>query len=178
MIKNLELTATKLKSWVENDKQFTVVRNAKGRPIAVTAKRGKYQEEEMLFSYATDNVTCISISGNIVTELLPALFTEVVSPGNLVPIGIAVSGNKTIAASDFGQIQYVSASAALTVPNDTVLGIVASDRVTVAAYQQTAGAVTWAAGAGVSPLRGTAPTAAQYLFTSLVHVGNNEWAYL
>ena len=90
--------------------------------------------------------------------------------------GIDVAGNKTLAASDLEQVQDVSAAATLTIPTDAVLGIAADDRVSVAAYQMTAGAVAWA-GSGAT-LRGTAPTAAQYLVTGLVHVGSNEWAYL
>lgn len=93
--------------------------------------------------------------------------------------GIPVAGNKTLSASDLENIQDVSAVATLTIPSDAILGITdPTARVTVGAYQMTAGAVAWAAGAGVSPLRGTAPTAAQHLVTGLVHVGSNEWAYL
>ena len=92
--------------------------------------------------------------------------------------GVPVAASKTLNSSDLEQILDVSAAATLTIPSDTVLGIAAGDRVTVGAYQQTAGAVAWAPGAGVSPLRGTAPTAAQHLVTGLVHVGSNEWAYL
>ena len=90
--------------------------------------------------------------------------------------GVPVAANKTLNSSDLEQILDVSAAATLTIPSDTVLGIAAGDRVTVGAYQQTAGAVAWA-GSGAT-LRGTAPTAAQYLVTGLVHVGSNEWAYL
>jgi hypothetical protein len=102
-------------------------------------------------------------------------------PGNNAALsrqskGIAVSGNKTLAASDLEQVQDVSAAATLTIPTDAILGIAADDRVVVSAYQMNAGAVAWA-GSGAT-LRGTAPTAAQYLVTGLVHVGLNEWAYL
>ncbi len=90
--------------------------------------------------------------------------------------GVPVSGNKTINSSDLDQVLDVSALATLTIPSDAVLGIAASDRVAVSAYQQTANATTWAASG--STLRGTAPTAAQYLITGLVHIGANEWAYL
>ena len=90
--------------------------------------------------------------------------------------GVPVAASKTLNSSDLENVLDVSAASTLTIPTDTVLGIAATDRVTVSAYQMTAGAVTWA-GSGVT-LRGTAPTAAQYLVTGLVHVGANEWAYL
>ena len=90
--------------------------------------------------------------------------------------GVPVAASKTLNSSDLEQILDVSAAATLTIPSDTVLGLAATDRVSVGAYQQTAGAVTWA-GSGAT-LRGTAPTAAQYGVTGLVHVGANEWAYL
>lgn len=90
--------------------------------------------------------------------------------------GVPVSGNKTITSSDLEQILDVSALATLTIPTDAILGIAAGDRVSIGAYQQTANAVTWA-GSG-STLRGTAPTAAQYAVSGLVHIGANEWAYL
>ncbi len=90
--------------------------------------------------------------------------------------GVPVAASKTLNSSDLDQILDVSAAATLTIPSDTVLGIAAGDRVSVGAYQQTTGAVAWA-GSGAT-LRGTAPTAAQYLVTGLLHVGANEWAYL
>ena len=97
--------------------------------------------------------------------------------GATYTLGIPVSGNKTLATSDLEQVQDVSAAATLTIPTDAILGITdPSARVTFSAYQMTAGAVAWA-GSGVT-LRGTAPTAAQYLVTGLLHVGANEWAYL
>jgi hypothetical protein len=178
-IKNVQLVATKLASWMEDDEQFVVVRNAKGRPLSLTSMRGKYQEEQMLFSYAADGITCTHINGDIESVLLPILLAEASSPTSTsTSLGISVSGNKTLTANDLQQIQDVLAAATLTIPSDAVLGIVASDRVTVGASQLTSGAVTWMAGAGVSPLRGSVPTAAQYLVSGLVHVGANEWAFL
>ena len=91
---------------------------------------------------------------------------------------VPVAGNKTITSADLEQIVDVSALANLTIPTDAALGIAPGDRITVGAYQMTANALTWVAGSGVSPLRGTAPTAAQYLVSGLLHVGLNEWAYL
>jgi hypothetical protein len=90
--------------------------------------------------------------------------------------GVPVAASKTLNSSDLEQVLDVSLASTLTIPSDTVLGLAAGDRVAVSAYQMTTGAVTWA-GSGVT-LRGTAPTAAQYLVTGLVHVGLNEWAFL
>jgi hypothetical protein len=90
--------------------------------------------------------------------------------------GIPVAVSETITASDLEQVIDASAAVTLTIPSDTVLGLAPTDRVAVSAYQMTTGAVTWA-GSGAT-LRGTAPTAAQYLVTGLLHVGANEWAFL
>ena len=106
--------------------------------------------------------------------LATGLFQTIGAPG--VAVGVPVAASKTLNSSDLEQILDVSAAATLTIPSDTVLGLAAGDRVSVGAYQQTSGAVTWA-GSG-STLRGTAPTAAQYLVTGLLHVGANEWAYI
>ena len=66
----------------------------------------------------------------------------------------------------------------LTIPVDAVLGIEnTDDRRVIAGYQMGTGAVSFAAGAGVT-IRGTPPTAAQYSTVGLMHVGANEWAYL
>lgn len=92
--------------------------------------------------------------------------------------GVAVSGSRSITASDLDQVLDVSAAATLTIPTDDVLGIAATDRVALGAYQMSAGAVAWTNGAGVSALRGNAPVAAQYSITGLLHVGANEWAYI
>jgi hypothetical protein len=108
-----------------------------------------------------------------VTGLQTALDGKAVSS-----VGIAVAGNKTLGPSDLDNVQDVSAAATLTIPNDATLGIAATDRVAVGAYQMTTGAVAWVAGAGVSPLRGDVPTAAQYKTTGLLHVGANEWVYI
>lgn len=87
------------------------------------------------------------------------------------------AASRNLAKSDVDtMIKANSASAVvITVLSDALGGFRGTD--TVALYQAGAGASSFAAGAGVT-LRGTAPTAAQYLVTGLVHVGLNEWAYL
>jgi len=92
--------------------------------------------------------------------------------------GIPVSASREITSSDLDQVLDVSSAATLTIPTDAILGIEATDRVAVGAYQMSAGAVAWTNGAGGTSLRGTAPTAAQYTFTGLLHVGANEWVYI
>ena len=96
------------------------------------------------------------------------------------PVGITVTASKTLTGADVDQVSDCNSSSAivLTVPQDTVLGLNNNnDRRTLAAYQAGTGAVSFAAGSGVT-LRGTAPTAAQYLTTGIMRVGANEWAYL
>lgn len=48
---------------------------------------------------------------------------------------------------------------------------------TIAAYQAGAGAISFAAGSGVT-FRGTATVVAQYGTIGMMRVGANEWAYL
>ena len=73
----------------------------------------------------------------------------------------------------------MSEAATLTIPKDNVLWTTSNNanRATFIAYQTGAGAVAWAAADGVT-LVGTAPTAAQYLTTAVMHVGANTWVYL
>lgn len=84
-----------------------------------------------------------------------------------------------LSSININQVMDVTAAATLTIPADALLWKTASDtnRATFIAYQVNAGAVTWAAGSGVT-LVGTPPTAAQYLTTGVIRVGANTWAYL
>lgn len=172
-IKDVIRTNGLIQSWVENDETFVVTRNTNNTPAKIQSKRGKWLEEAGSFNYAADG-TFAGMQSDIASEMLPALLGEALRLE--ATKGIAVSGNRTLTASDLEQVLDVSAAATLTIPTDAVLGIAPDDRITVGAYQKTTGAVTWA-GSGVT-LRGTAPTAAQYLVTGLVHVGLNEWSYL
>lgn len=95
-------------------------------------------------------------------------------------VGIAVTASKVLTGASVDQVLDCNSASAivLTVPQDDVLGLsVANDRRSIAAYQAGAGATTWLAGSGVT-IRGTAPTAAQYLLSGIVRVGANEWAYV
>jgi hypothetical protein len=87
------------------------------------------------------------------------------------------TASRNLTGGDIGNVVMCSGSSAiaLTIQTDTLMGF--SEITTIAAYQGGTGAVTFAAGSGVT-LRGTAPTAAQYLVSGIMRVGANEWAYL
>jgi hypothetical protein len=95
----------------------------------------------------------------------------------------ATAGTSTVAASrdltkeDTDQTLICTSASAivLTILNDATVAW--SGVNAVAAYQGGSGAVSFAAGAGVT-LRGTAPTATQYATQGVMRVGANEWAYL
>lgn len=119
------------------------------------------------------------ISGNVSVEYSDNSVRNFnLADTSVKPVGVPVSGSRAITSSDLDQVLDVSSASTLTVPTDDVLGIQASDRVTIGAYQLSSGAVSWINGSGVSPLRGTAPTAGQYVITGLLHVGANEWVYI
>jgi len=88
-----------------------------------------------------------------------------------------VAASRSLTKADSGMLlKCTSASAiVLTIPNDAAVVWEGIDA--IAAYQCGAGAVSFAAGSGVT-LRGTAPTAAQYSTQGIMRVGANEWAYL
>jgi len=89
----------------------------------------------------------------------------------------AVSASRDLAKVDSGNVLICTSGSAivLTIQNDAATGW--SGLESIAAYQGGAGAVSFAAGSGVT-LRGTAPTAAQYATQGVMRVGTNEWAYL
>jgi hypothetical protein len=94
--------------------------------------------------------------------------------------GIPVAASRNLNAGDVEEVLDCTSGSAivLTVVNDATMGASSStSRLTIAAYQAGLGAVSFAAGAGVT-LRGTPPTAAQYVTTGIMRVGSNEWAYL
>ncbi len=101
--------------------------------------------------------------------------------GNTIPALDAMTGAVTASRSlikeDSGQTLICTSASAivLTIPNDATVAW--SGLNAVAAYQGGAGAVSFAAGSGVT-LRGTAPTATQYATQGVMRVGANEWAYL
>lgn len=99
--------------------------------------------------------------------------------GSLQPTSAASNtvASRTLVKEDLDTVISANSGSAIafTIPQDGVLGAIRSE--CVAAYQAGAGAVSFAAGAGVT-LRGTAPTAAQYGTMGIMRVGANEWAYL
>jgi len=88
-----------------------------------------------------------------------------------------VIASRALVLADAGQVLKCNSGSAivLTITNDTTGLWEGNDG--IAAYQAGAGAVSFAAGSGVT-LRGTAPTAAQYSTQGVMRVGTNEWAYL
>lgn len=117
------------------------------------------------------------ISGNVSVEYSDDSTRNFNMASTLViPIGVAVAGDRTLTKTDLDQVLDVAAAAVLTIPTDAILGITADERVCFGAYQKNAGAVSWATSG--TTLRGTAPTAAQYGITGVVHVGADEWAYI
>lgn len=108
--------------------------------------------------------------GDIINDLYDRHFNP--------PAGRTITANDTLTATDAASIITVNSGSAvaITIPDDTTAGW--SGNVTVSAYQAGAGAVSFAAGAGVT-LRtpSGAPTAAQYSMMRVTRVGANEWAY-
>ena len=107
--------------------------------------------------------------------------TNPLTGGNTIPALDAMTGSVTasrdLIKEDSGQTLICTSGSAivLTILNDSTVAW--SGLNAVAAYQGGAGAVSFAAGAGVT-IRGTAPTAAQYSTQGVMRVGANEWAYL
>lgn len=89
----------------------------------------------------------------------------------------SITASRSLTKADCQQpLRCESASAiVLTIENDATAKYVGSEA--HVAYQAGAGAVSFAAGPGVT-LRGTAPTAAQYASQGVMRVGANEWACL
>lgn len=125
------------------------------------------------------------ISGNTYTvsdkfgaELVGAKFAtdtdKVLTPQDVENIAFA---SRNVNRSDVDNLIVANSASAivLTLITDAVGGF--SSREVIGAYQAGAGAVSFAAGGGVT-LRGTAPTIAQYGTMGVVRVGANEWAYL
>jgi hypothetical protein len=99
--------------------------------------------------------------------------------GVLQPASVAnnVIASRTLTKEDVDNVVNANSGSAivLTIPQDVVLGTIRSE--CLAIYQAGAGAVSFAAGGGVT-LRGTAPAIAQYGTLGIMRVGANEWAYL
>jgi hypothetical protein len=135
--------------------------------------------------------TCMGESGTLLTSgstytVSDAFGAELVglrratdTDGALQPASVASNtvASRTITKEDINNVVNANSGSAivLTIPQDGVLGSTRSE--CLAAYQAGAGAVSFAAGGGVT-LRGTAPTIAQYGTIGIMRVGANEWAYL
>lgn len=148
--------------------------------VAVTGKQSCWkigQQEERSDSEAQ----ALLVTGLFSALAVPVMASVNLTGGNTIPALDAMTG--TVAASrslikeDSGQTLICTSASAivLTIPNDATVEW--SGLNAVAAYQGGAGAVSFAAGSGVT-IRGTAPTAAQYATQGVMRVGSNEWAYL
>ena len=89
----------------------------------------------------------------------------------------AVTASRTLSFFDGGKYLICDSGAAiaLTVPSDATTGWTGT--VTIAACRKGVGAVTFAAGAGVT-LRGDLATPAQYGSKGIVRIGTNEWTVI
>lgn len=89
----------------------------------------------------------------------------------------AVTASRTLSFFDGGKYLICDSGSAiaLTVPSDATAGWTGA--VTVAACRKGVGAVTFAAGAGVT-LRGDLATPAQYGSKGIVRIGTNEWTVI
>ena len=89
----------------------------------------------------------------------------------------AVTASRTLSFFDGGKYLICNSGSAivLTVPSDATAGWTGA--VTIAACRKGVGAVTFAAGAGVT-LRGDLATPAQYGSKGIVRIGTNEWTVI
>ena len=89
----------------------------------------------------------------------------------------AVTASRTLSFFDGGKYLICDSGSAivLTVPSDATAGWTGA--VTIAACRKGVGAVTFAAGAGVT-LRGDLATPAQYGSKGIVRIGTNEWTVI
>ena len=89
----------------------------------------------------------------------------------------AVTASRTLSFFDGGKYLICNSGSAivLTVPSDATAGWTGA--VTVAACRKGVGAVTFAAGAGVT-LRCDLATPAQYGSKGIVRIGTNEWTVI
>ena len=88
-----------------------------------------------------------------------------------------ITSSRTLIFNDSGKFLICDSGSAiaLTVPSDATAGWTGA--VTVAACRKGVGAVTFAAGAGVT-LRGDLATPAQYGSKGIVRIGTNEWTVI
>lgn len=86
----------------------------------------------------------------------------------------ADSVSRNVTKADVNQIMSSDSSSAVVY---TITQDIAEQFDGVIAYQAGTGAVSFAAGPGVT-IRKTPPTPTQYAFTGLLCVAKNEWAYV
>lgn len=87
------------------------------------------------------------------------------------------TGSRNVTVSDNDTVIKCTAASTLTILSDALGGFNPTETNIIRAYQATAGAVTFAAGSGVT-LRGSPKASAQYVVQMIIRVGPNEWAYM
>ena len=91
--------------------------------------------------------------------------------------GSVASTSRNVGVADVDTIIRCTAAATLTIQNDATGGFDPSEINIIRSYQATTGAVSFAAGGGVT-LRGSPKSAAQYVIQQVIRVGPNEWSYI
>ena len=92
---------------------------------------------------------------------------------------IPVDASRSVNSNDYEKVLVCNSSSpiVLTLLQDGLIGVNAQSSTTIALYQAGAGAVSFAAGTGVT-LVGTFVAPGQYGFVGVVRTGQNTWAYL
>lgn len=125
--------------------------------------------------YSIDRNT-IGVVGDIVAvHPVTQRKVNVVSGAILTDQTVSASRDATIRDSGMFLICDSSSAIAITIQSDASVGWVGS--VTIAALRKGSGAVTFAAGGGVT-LRGDLATPSQYGSKGIVRIGANEWAVI
>ena len=159
-------------SWEEADETFHI-EYLNGKPITILSNGGPWLKEACSISYdAQGNFT--GFSREIKTPMLPQILamargtvtaTKTLTGGISIPALAQMTSGVTLSRSlsliDSDQVLKCNSGSAivLTIPNDVTA--LWDGLNSVGAYQAGVGAVSFAAGAGVT-LRGTAPTPTQW----------------
>ena len=125
--------------------------------------------------YRVDRNT-IGVAGELV-QMNPATKSRTNATSGAKLSDTTVAASRDLAIDDSGKFLVCNSGSAiaLTVQSDATTGWAGT--VTIAACRKGVGAVTFAAGAGVT-LRGDLATPAQYGSKGIVRIGTNEWTVI
>lgn len=92
---------------------------------------------------------------------------------------IPITASRLMDSNDFDKIltNNTATNIAITIRQDTEIGINAASSIAVGLYQGGAGTVSFVAGPNVT-INGTPPTVAQFGTLPVMRVGANTWAYI